>query len=151
MGLLVAVTAPAAACDPFDRDPQPPPPDPLAPLVTGALELAAGYEAAVAAHPALADRLSPVAAAHRAHAAELARVTGRGTPGPTTAGATASPPAGDVTATLAALRAAEQRERETAARACADAPESRVALVGSVAAARASHLEVLRWTAQEAR
>jgi hypothetical protein len=96
----------------------------------------------------LADRLRPVAEAHRAHAAELARVIG--TPLPS---ATATPPAatGDpgaatatATATLGQLRQAEQQGREAAAKACGAAPANRSALVGSITAARASHVEVLR-------
>jgi hypothetical protein len=143
---LVGTTGSLTGCGLFDNEPDPPPaPDPLAPLIGGALDLAARYEAAVAAFPELADRLGPVAEAHRAHAAELARVTRITLP------STAAPsaPAGDsgagtASATLAQLREAEQQGREAAAKACTEAPANRSALVGSIAAARASHLEVVR-------
>ena len=153
--LIAAAAIPAAGCDLLDRRPAPSPSaDPLAPLISGALELADRYDAAGAAFPELADRLGPIAQAHRAHAAELARVTGAATPtatstGPTapggTPGATGAPPGGgDPEETVAALRMAEQRGVEEAVRACLSAPEDRAALLGSIAAARASHLEVLR-------
>lgn len=132
------------ACNPFNRRTEPAPPDPLAPLLTGALELAAAYEATIAAHPDLADRLSQIASAHRAHVAELTRMTG-------TTAATPSPGAGAVAPTpmdrdgaLTALRERERRGQDTAVEACLNAPADRVALIGSIAAARASHLEILR-------
>ncbi|MFY1669186.1 hypothetical protein ACN27G_04380 [Plantactinospora sp. WMMB334] len=144
---FVGATAPVTGCGLFDGEPDPPPPpDPLAPLITGALDLAARYDAAVAAHPELADRLRPVAEAHRAHAAELARVTGTALPSatPTASAPATDPGAGTATATLGGLREAEQQGREAASRAAAEAPAGRAALVGSIAAARATHLEVLR-------
>jgi hypothetical protein len=45
---------------------------------------------------------------------------------------------------LTALREAEERGRAAAATLCADAPADRAALVGSIAAARATHVEALR-------
>jgi hypothetical protein len=45
---------------------------------------------------------------------------------------------------LAQLRGAEQQARQTAADVCVSAPADRAALVGSIAAARASHAEVLK-------
>jgi hypothetical protein len=143
--VLVPVTAPMAACDPFDRDTEPPPPDPLAPLIADALALAAQHEAAVAAHPDLAGRLNPIAAAHRAHATELARVLAVPTgPSGSPTIATSPPADGESRSVLAALRTAEQQGRDRAAQACAQAPATRAALVGSIAAARASHAEALR-------
>ncbi|WP_329108404.1 hypothetical protein OG792_06975 [Micromonospora sp. NBC_01699] len=147
---LVALATGAGSlsgCGLFGDEPPPPPPDPLAPLVTEAFDLADRYDVAVAGFPELADRLGPVAQAHRAHAAELARVTGTALPsGSPTVGASAgtSTPAGDAKSALAALRAAEVEGRETMARACAEAPASRAVLLGTIAAARATHLEVLR-------
>ncbi|SDY52310.1 hypothetical protein SAMN05444365_102525 [Micromonospora pattaloongensis] len=144
------VTVPAAAltgCGLFDRDPDTPPaPDPLAPLLAGALDLAARHEAAAAARPELADRLAPIAQAHRAHAAELARVIGAAAATPTaTAGPTSAGPGGadDVRGMLADLRAAERAGQAAAVQACRAAPAARAALLGSIAAARATHLEVL--------
>jgi hypothetical protein len=140
-----AAAYPLAGCDLFDAEPEPvASPDPLAPLLAEALDLAARHEAAQAAYPELAGRLAPVAQAHRQHAAELARVTGAAAPA--TAGSASPPaaPAADVKATLAALRAAEQRAHKAAAEACQTAPAGRAALLGSIAAARATHLEVTR-------
>jgi hypothetical protein len=145
-GLLAAtaVTIPTTACDLLTGRPKPPPgPDPLAPLIAGALDLAARYEAVVTRYPEVAGRLTPVAQAHRAHAAELARVTGVAlpsgtpTPAPTVA-------AGDLPTALAALRTAEQQGHAAAVSACANAPGNRAAVLGSIAAARATHLEVLQ-------
>ncbi|MFD0970030.1 hypothetical protein [Plantactinospora endophytica] len=143
---LVGATGPLTGCGLFGDEPDPPPPDPLAPLITGALDLAARYDAAITAFPELADRLRPVAEAHRAHAAELARVTGTALPSASAAATTpaADPGAGSASAALSQLREAEQQGREAAAKACTEAPASRSALVGSIAAARATHLEVLR-------
>ncbi|MFK3980288.1 hypothetical protein ACI2K4_07885 [Micromonospora sp. NPDC050397] len=133
-------------CKLFGKEEVPPPPDPLAILVTNAFDLATRYDVAVAAFPALADRLGPVAQAHRAHAAELARVSRTTLPsGAPTPGATGgTTPTGDQKAALALLRAAETEGQQTMAKACAEAPSERAALLGTIAAARATHLEVLR-------
>ncbi|GAB2919132.1 hypothetical protein GCM10027280_02710 [Micromonospora polyrhachis] len=137
---LAAATGPLAACGLFDDSE--PEPDPLAPLLAGALDLAALYEAAVAADPTLADRLTPIAQAHRAHAEELARVTRVTLPNSTpTAGPTL--PTGDRKSMLTALRSAEQQGQAAATTACLSTPAHRAALVGSIAAARATHLELL--------
>jgi hypothetical protein len=149
-GLTAVVVTPLAGCDLFDKKPAPKTPDPLAPLISDALGLADRYDAAAAGYPDLAARLTPVAQAHRAHAAELARVTGTALPsapapsGSATGGSPGQSPTGDANSALAALRAAEQQGREAVAKACIDAPKSRAALLGSIAAARATHLEVLR-------
>jgi hypothetical protein len=141
---LVGGAVPLTGCDLFDRGDDPGPvSDPLEPLAAESLDLAARHRAAVAADPGLADRLTPIADAHAAHAAELGRVIGR-PPSSGSPAATSTAQAGDQAAVLAALREAEQRGRETAAKACAEAPAERAALVGSIAAARATHLEVLR-------
>ncbi|MFC6017340.1 hypothetical protein ACFP2T_14120 [Plantactinospora solaniradicis] len=144
---LVGATGSLTGCGLFDNEPDPPPaPDPLAPLIGGALDLAARYEAAIAAFPELDGPLRPVAEAHRAHAAELARVTGTALPSATVAPSTSAgdPGAGTAATALGQLREAEQQGREAAAKACTEAPANRSALVGSITAARASHLEVLR-------
>lgn len=143
VALAVAAAGPLTACDLFDS--RPARPDPLAPLLAEALHLAERYETTIATFPDLATGLRPVAQAHREHATELARLT-RTTPrsGSPTAGTGPTSPAGDAKAALTQLRAAEQRARETAEQACLAAPAERAALVGSIAAARASHLEMLR-------
>ncbi|MGC5017817.1 hypothetical protein [Micromonospora sp. DT47] len=145
-GALLAIggtAVPLTGCDLFDGDEPAPPPDPLEPLAGESRELAARHRAAIAADPGLADRLTPIADAHAAHADELWRVIGRpvpsGSAAPTTGAAGTDPDS-----LLAGLRDAEQRGRETAAKACAAAPGERAALLGSIAAARASHLEALK-------
>jgi hypothetical protein len=139
-GALAAVTVtPLAGCDLLDRR-SAAPPDPLAPLVTSAQQLAVRYDAAILAHPQLADRLKPVAEDHRAHAAELARVARMSPAPPASAGTAAS----DSKRLLADLRAAELEGRTAAEQACLAAPADRAALLGSIAAARTTHLEVLR-------
>ncbi|WBB77128.1 hypothetical protein O7602_21325 [Micromonospora sp. WMMD1128] len=165
-GGLVALggaTAPLTGCDLFDRDDEPSPPDALEPLVAEALALEARHRAAATATPALAERLTPIADAHLAHAQELRRVIGRPAPSgpPSTAPSTApsgtpsatppgpplatppGPPGSEPDAVLAELRRAEQQGRTNAAKACAGAPPERAALLGSIAAARATHVEVL--------
>jgi len=131
-----------------DRTDPPPAPDPLLPLLAEARELLGRYDAAMAANPDLAARLSPVREAHLAHATALARLIGAPEPS-ATASATTEPstepsaPA-DETQTLAALRTAEQAAVRRAAQACLSAPAARAALLGSIAAGRATHVEVLR-------
>ncbi|MEH0950379.1 hypothetical protein [Micromonospora sp. CPCC 205554] len=143
-GGLVALggaAAPLTGCDLFDRDKEPPAPDALEPLAAEALALEARYRAAATAAPALAERLTPIADAHRAHAEELRRVIGRPAPSgtPAAAGSASAPDA-----VLTELRRAEQEGRTNAARACAGAPAERAALLGSIAAARATHVEALK-------
>ncbi|WP_207921343.1 hypothetical protein [Micromonospora sp. KC721] len=146
-GALLAVggsTGPLAGCDLFDGDEPAPPPDPLESLADESRELAARHRAAIAADPALADRLTPIAEAHAAHATEIRRLIGRPEPsGATPTGTTPTATPGDRAALLAALREAEQRGRQSAAKACVAAPGERAALLGSVAAARATHVEAL--------
>ncbi|MEO3743061.1 hypothetical protein [Plantactinospora sp. B5E13] len=143
---LVGATGALTGCGLFEGEPEPPPaPDPLEPMMAGALDLAARYEAAIAAFPELADRLRPVAEAHRAHATELARVIGATPPPATAAPSPASIGGGTSDAdVLRELRKAEQEGRDAAKKACTEAPADRAALVGSIAAARATHLEVVR-------
>lgn len=107
-------------------------------MVDESLVLAAAYQASAAAHPELADRLGAIAEAHTAHATELARVIGVALPS-----TVATPPA-DPTGALAALRAMEKTAQQSATVACAAAPAERAALLGSIAAARATHQEALK-------
>ncbi|HEU4346150.1 MAG TPA: hypothetical protein VFR35_00045 [Actinoplanes sp.] len=145
------MTAPAG-CGLFDRDPEPDPePDPLQPILDEALALAAAYERAAIAQPALAARLTPLARDHRVHAAELARLIGAeapsGAPGGTPSGAPSAPSSADAGAgaqTVAGLREAERVATRTATAAARTAQPERVGLVGSIAACRATHAEALR-------
>ncbi|MFG2046271.1 hypothetical protein ACGFIW_02415 [Micromonospora sp. NPDC048935] len=145
-GALLALggaAVPLTGCDLFDREDEPaPPPDPLRPMVDESLALAAAYQASASAHPDLAGRLDPIAEAHTAHATELARVIGVALPSgaatPTTA------PAADRARALAALRGLEKAAQQSATAACAAASAERAALLGSIAAARATHQEALK-------
>lgn len=147
-GALVVVggaAVPLTGCDLFDRDDdKPPPPDPLEPLAAEAAALAARHRAAIATDPALADRLTPIADAHQAHADELRRVIGRPAPSGAPTGTPGASGAADPADALAGLREAERAGRDNAAKACAAAPAERAALLGSIAAARATHLEALK-------
>jgi hypothetical protein len=132
------------SCGFFGGDPEPPEaPDPLQPLLDEAMALAAAYDRVTVTQPGLAGRLSPLADDHRAHAAELARVIGAAMPSGPAAPAGSAPPA-QASAVIADLRKAEQAAQKTAATVCRQAPAERVALVGSIAACRATHAEALR-------
>ncbi|WP_305782821.1 hypothetical protein [Symbioplanes lichenis] len=129
-----------AGCGLFRDDPEPvPPPDPLQPVLDEALALAGAYDRAVVTDPTQAGRLAPLAGDHREHATALAQLIGVALP---TSAAASSAPAG--AETLATLRKAEQAAHKTAVAACLQAPATRAALVGSIAAARATHAEALR-------
>jgi hypothetical protein len=137
-----SVGATLAGCGIFGAGPdRPAAPDPLQPVLDEALALAAAYDRATVLQPGLAKRLAPLAADHRAHVAELTRAIGTSAP---SAPASSAPPAGDATATLQSLRAAERAALRTASVACRRAPAARAALVGSIAACRATHAEALR-------
>lgn len=136
-----------SGCGWWGEDPTDPDPDPLEPLLTSVRSLAAGHEAAVAAHPDLAARLDPLRETHRAHEHALLTAIGRAdlaTP-PSDAGHWA-PPTDDRSTpeeVLASLGEAERAGWVEAREACLSAPPERVALLGSIAAARATHGEVL--------
>jgi hypothetical protein len=131
-GLGVATLA---GCGVFRDEPKPPPaPDPLQPVLDEALALAGAYDRVIAAQPALSARLTPLAADHRAHAAELAKLI--------VTKASAPPP--EAADSVAGLRAAELAAQKTAVAACGAAPADRAGLVGSIAACRATHAEALR-------
>ncbi|MBB4697344.1 hypothetical protein [Paractinoplanes abujensis] len=131
-----------SGCGLLDDEPAPPEtPDPLQPLLDEAAALAASYDRAIAAQPGLGTRLTPLADDHRAHVAELARLIGKTPP---SAGPSASAPAGAAAETVATLRSAEQAAQKSAVAACLAAPAERAALVGSIAASRATHAEALR-------
>jgi hypothetical protein len=168
-GLGVAAAAAGCADRPAPRPSTPPGPDPLRPLLAEAVALAGAYDRVARAQPTLAGRLAPLAADHRAHARELARLC---TPAPTRGVNQGIPPAGPSgiaslpagsppaaprpgkpsgagtgttpAAALAGLAAAERAAQRSAAAACAAAPADRAALLGSIAACRATHAEALR-------
>jgi hypothetical protein len=143
----VALTG-LAGCGLVAFTPAPPlVPDPLTPLYDSARALAARCQRIMAAYPGLTARLTPIAQAHTAHADELARIMNP-PPGalPTTAppATTEATPTGDERAALAAHRDAETAAAKDAAAVCRQAPAVRAPIVGSIAAARASHAEALR-------
>jgi hypothetical protein len=134
-------TTALAGCGPSHHEPAPhPSTDVLRPLLDEAVALVAAYDRAVLAQPGLGARLTPLAADHRAHAAEIARLIGTSVPSAApSAGASANP--GDV---LTRLRSAEQAAQRTAATVCIRAAGGRATLAGSIAACRATHAEALR-------
>jgi hypothetical protein len=141
-GLATAGLGGLAGCDLGGPGPEPtPPPDPLLPFLTATVALADRYDAAIEADPSLSARLTPLRDDHRAHVQALAREIG--IPAPSGA---PSPPASPSAApsTVQALLAAEQDARKDAEKACLEGPSYRAALLGSIAACRASHQEALR-------
>jgi hypothetical protein len=112
---------------------------PLSATLAGTLALVARYDATTAAQPDLAARLAPLRAEHWAHVTALYAAMGRPVPS-----ASPSPAAsGDAATTLPALRAAERAAQSDAAASCLAAPAAYTELLGSIAACRATHLEVL--------
>ncbi len=95
----------------------------------------------IAAQPGLAARLTSLRDNHRAHATALARLLILPSAGPT------PPPSADVpaegNAVFAALLAAEKTAAKEAADAALTAPGWIAGLIGSIAACRATHVEVL--------
>jgi hypothetical protein len=137
----MALSAPTVAgCGLLDDEPDPGrEPDALQPVLDEALALAARYDRTAAAQANLSGRLTPLAADHRAHATELARLIGVTAP---SADPSASAPM--AAESLADLRKAEQNAMRTATAAAKVAPADRAALVGSIAACRAAHAEALK-------
>jgi hypothetical protein len=142
--LAGAVAATVSGCSWLEREAaEPPAPDPLEPLLAATRALAARYQAATTAHPDLAELLRPLHENHRAHETALLELIGRpALASPSPGAGTWSPPLGEDV--LGELEDAERAGREEAARACLAAAPVRVAVLGSIAAARATHAEVLR-------
>jgi hypothetical protein len=137
----VAGTAALGGCGIFDRNDDEPEKaaDPLQPLLTETLTLAVAYDRAALAQPALAARLTPLGADHKAHATALAQLIGADEPSTAPSASAAGSPS-----TLADLRKAEQTAQKNAAAACRTAPAARAALLGSITASRAAHAEALK-------
>jgi hypothetical protein len=126
--------------------PQPAAADPLAELYAGTRSLIRRYELTIAVHATLAVRLKPLLANHRAHLAalaiDMALPTPSGSPqAPPSASADGVPP--QPPAALAALLTAEKAGVKAASDACLAVPGWRAPLLGSIAACRASHLDLL--------
>jgi hypothetical protein len=130
-----------AGCDLFDTGPSTVPPTPeLDGLLISTVALGHLFDITITGVPALDGLLTPLRDAHRAHAEAIAASIGRPLPSPVPLGGT---PPTDRKAALAALVAAEKAGQTEALNACLAASTRLAALVGSIAAARASHLEVL--------
>ena len=157
-----------AGCQLGDPPPQwHPAPDRLLPLLAATIALVERYDAAIKAVPSLAERLAPLRDDHKAHVVALAREIGLderapltgvtippaptpslSSPGPSRAPSSPTPstftPPSDPAAALAVLAADEKSAQAAAEAACLVAPSYRAALLGSIAACRASHREVLQ-------
>ena len=137
-GLATAALGGLAGCDIGGPGPDPtPPPDPLLPFLTATVALADQYDATIAAEPSLSAQLTPLRDDHRAHVRALAREMGTPAPSPSTSASAAA-------STPQALLAAEKDAQKDAEKACLEGPSYRAALLGSIAACRASHQEALR-------
>jgi hypothetical protein len=112
-------------------------------VAADSLDLAARYDATIARVPDLSARLTPIRDAHRDHATALARLIGSPAPG---GGAASTGAAGSSAATTTTLKALAEGERAAAGRAAIAAIQVatfHAPLVGTIAAARASHVEAL--------
>jgi hypothetical protein len=106
-----------------------------------ALDLANRYDAAISQSADQAAKLTPIRDAHREHAAAIGRSLDAPVApaaGPSSSG---SPGSGGA---LKALATAEKAAAERAATACVAVASYYAPLLGTVAAARASHAEVLQ-------
>lgn len=130
-----------SGCDLLAGDP--PPPHPLLGTLRDIRTLLDRYQAAISAHPTLAGRLGPLQDNHRAHLTTVAKLIGpTASESPSPAKSVAAPP--DEEGAVRELREAERTGQETAGRACLAAGPGYAGLLGSIAACRASHREVLR-------
>lgn len=135
-----------AGCSWFAPDPDPPPPDPLEPVLAATRGLIGRYQAATERHPGLAGVLAPVLAAHVAHAEALQEMIDRAE-SPSPPGEWVPPPTpvpAQEDEAVGSLREAERDAYDQAVAACLAAPPVRAARLGSICAARATHLEALR-------
>lgn len=121
----------------------PPPPHPLLGTLRDIRALLGRYELAISAHPTLAGRLGPLRDNHRAHLTTVAKLIGpTASESPSPTSSVAAPP--DEQGAVRELREAERTGAEVAGRACLAAGPQYAGLLGSIAACRASHREVLR-------
>ncbi|MFI5907290.1 hypothetical protein [Dactylosporangium sp. NPDC051541] len=146
-------TGSLTACD-LGGDPPAPQYDPasdtLMPFLTRTVALRDRYAAVLTAVPALQERLGPLKSDHDQHVVALAREIGlpeRG-PFPAPSGSpqvtgSAAPVPADQAAALKDLAQQEKDARQDAEGVCLAAPSYRAALLGSIAACRAGHQEVL--------
>ncbi len=141
-----AAGAALAGCWPLAKKPQAQPSaHPLTPTLAGTAALIDRYQATIAAVPDLAGRLQPLLADHQAHLNALRSAMGLPSPSPAPSGGAgpSASVAADAVAAVAALRTAEQAAQADAGRACLAAAAEHAALLGSITACRATHVEVL--------
>ena len=159
-------------CQSGDPPPQwHPAPDRLLPLLAATIALVERYDATIKAVPSLADRLTPLRDDHKAHVVALARElgldeqaplagvtippaptpsvsgvpsTGPTSPRPANPSRSAFTPPSDPAAALGVLAGDEKSAQAAAETECLAAPSYRAALLGSIAACRASHREALQ-------
>ncbi len=117
-------------------------PHALEALLRETAALGDAYDAGIKAVPELATVLSGPRDAHRAHANALAQAISAATPKP--GSSPTSRVAGNREAVLASLVSAETQGRDSAKQACLSTGARLAPLVGSIAAARACHLEILK-------
>ena len=117
-------------------------PHPLDGLLHETVALGDAYDVAIAEVPALATILTGPRDAHRTHARALAQAISAPTPKP--AGSPTAGAGGSRETALATLVTAEKAGRDAALAACLTTANRLAPLLGSIAAARACHLEVLR-------
>jgi len=121
-------------------------PHPLAAITAGTVALVGSYQAAVAGQPALAYKIQPILDDHLADLAALRGAMGQSSPSAGAASGASSPSVGTQTSpadALAALRTFERSAQAEAVTACLAASAQYAALLGSIAACRATHVEVL--------
>jgi hypothetical protein len=150
LGGLAGTVAGAALAGCWPKSDKPaahPTPHPLTPVAAGTQALLDRYQATIAGYPDLADRLQPLLADHRAHLDALRRAMGlpaSSASATAPASASASPSvAADQDGALTALKDAEKAGQTAAATACLAAAAGHAPLLGSIAACRATHGEVL--------
>ncbi|MGH3648261.1 MAG: hypothetical protein ACRDTM_13940 [Micromonosporaceae bacterium] len=125
--------------------PEPPPPHPLQAMLDDTRAILSRYESVLAAQPGLAERLNPLRDNHHTHVTELAKLIGPGaSASPSAAASSPGLVPSEERATLAALRTAEKEGQTYATKACLSAKPEYAGLLGSIAACRATHREVLK-------
>jgi hypothetical protein len=137
-----------AGCDVFGAGEQAPDPEPatLQDLLSATATLGDRYSAALATTDSLPTTVGQIRDAHRAHARALAQAIGAPTPRPSTSVTNGSGKAAPASreATLAALVAAEKDAHADAVAECLASSSRFAGLLGSIAAARATHLVALQ-------
>jgi hypothetical protein len=139
-GAGVLATGSLSGCNPLGGGGPPPPPSALTGFLTGTSVLADRYDATLSVYGGLTATIGPIRDAHRAHASALAQLLGVAPPSP----AAGPVPPDQLPVAIAALMQAERSAHDEAVAACLAASTRYVALLGSIAAARATHLEALR-------